>query len=190
MSAALFGTKACLPECRHVVARHARQRRIGADARKAVRMMRPIERRRGDERHELARIFSNLAELRAAACPLPFDLLGRKRRVEHDIRHEIERLGEIFLERSALHVRRIHRARRRQRRTELREIVRDLRCAARRRALVEHRRREAGQTGLVHGFDEPPVRTTRSAATTGRPVRWLNITVRPLSSVICSGVGR
>ena len=64
----------------------------------------------------------------------------------------------------------------------------NLQRVARRRALVEHRRREVGEAGLVERVRVAAGLNTRFAATTGTPCRWLRISVKPLASFADSGV--
>ena len=139
-----------LPERHHVVAGDRLDRRLGADLGVAVRMPVAVERRRRDLRRDLRRVVALLHELPEPRGALALDLLGRERRPQRDVGHQVERRrrSSSASDRPLTVVASIELA-----------VVSDApSCAtssaicervARGRAFVEHRGDEVGEPGLV-----------------------------------------
>ena len=141
-SAALFGHEVLLPERHHVVARH----RLAPTPRSRARCSRTDAARRRAPRFDDPDA-STLAFSRC--CTSCARRLARCRSISSagndgcsaTSASEFERRREILLQRPRGDRRRVHRAVRVQRSAELRDLVGNLQRVARRRALVEHRRR-------------------------------------------------
>jgi hypothetical protein len=69
--------------------------------------------------------------------------------MQDDVGHHIKQRCEVFAQRSTGDRRCIHRAAGAKRSAELGHLIRDLQRAPRRRAFIQHRRREVRQTRLV-----------------------------------------
>ena len=163
-SAALFGTKFCFQNASmssRVIPLTDASVPISVVA---VRMALAVERPRRNLAGDGGRVVALLHQLPEPGGALPLDLFGRERRMERDVGHQVSVGREVLRQRSRRHRRRIHRAVRRERGAELRDLVGDLR--ARCASLFPSSSIAAtklASPGLLAGLASLPVLSTRFA---------------------------
>ena len=186
-----------LPERLHVVARHRLHRRLGADLGEAVRMALAVERRG----HHVGRDLPRRSRAAAPAAPAGWRAAARFRRPETTgaARHRPSGPASRRSSSSASAPTRTSRPSSCRVPSVAPSCASSSAICSALRVVVPWSSIAAvkfARPGLSSGFASLPVRTTRLAATTGRPARLLRISVRPLASCVdlaasasCSGCG-
>ena len=157
----VVGAEPGLVEGDEVVARDARNRLWRARVRTAVGME-PVDQAIEHHPGEVVRVVVTDLQARQDLLPLPFDLLGRERRVAREVRHHVEAERDAVLHHHRVDEREIAAGAGADQTADRIDRGRDLLGIPRRRALVEERRDERRDTRLVG-------RVLRAAGTDDQP---------------------
>ena len=126
-----------MPERDHVLARRRLDRRLSADLRIAIRMVRAVERRHHHLIRDHRRVFPALCQLGEPTGTLAVNFRLGKIWMQHHIREQRQRRGKVLLEGPDRDSRGIHGRGGSEGRAQLRSLVGDLQGTPRRGALIE-----------------------------------------------------